>query len=151
MKLRRKCSHPECKNKLLENNKSRFCQKHSDYSTLKRFASFKRHCKKRNLPVNISFPKYLDIIKQNCYYCGADLMIMTGSGLDRKNNTLGYSVKNALPCCPTCNHVRGNYFTVEEFKLVIDFVRKMRNNIKQIWPKFIGFNKTKRRKRKYGI
>lgn len=151
MKLSKKCSHPECDKKLNENNESRFCTRHADYSTLKRFAAFKRLCKRRNLPVNISFPKYIETIKQGCFYCGDDLMIMTGAGLDRKNNTLGYSIKNTVPCCPTCNNVRGNNFTVEEFKLLIDFVRKMRNNIKQIWPKFLGFNNTKRRKRKYGI
>jgi hypothetical protein len=74
-----------------------------------------------------------------------DLMIMTGSGLDRINNKYGYSKKNAIPCCPTCNLVRGSYFTVKEFKKCIDFLRKLRNNKKQLWPKFVGLSKQKRR------
>lgn len=144
------CKHPDCTSTLSSLNKSRFCKNHSEYSTLRRYAKLKKQCKKRNLPFNISFKDFLTKIKASCYYCGTDLMVMTGSGLDRINNQLGYSKRNTIGCCPTCNHVRGNFFTSDEFKLVVDFIRKMRNNVKQIWPQFTGFNKTKRRKR-HGI
>lgn len=148
MKLNKKCSHPECNNILSTVNKSRFCKIHRDYSTIRRFRRIKDGAKKRNLPVNLTFQKYLDIIKQGCYYCGKDLMLMIGTGLDRINNELGYSSKNSIPCCPTCNDIRGRHFTVEEFKKLVDFVFKLRKTNK--WPEYISTLKTKRRAR-YGV
>jgi hypothetical protein len=99
--------------------------------------------------VNLSFNYFLDIIKQGCYYCGKDLMVMTGTGLDRKDNKLGYSKRNAIGCCPNCNMVRGNFFTVEEFKEVIKFVQKLRKR-DNIWTESTVYKHTKRRKR-HGI
>lgn len=148
MKLSKKCSHPECKNILKTGNKSRFCKKHREYSTLRRYGKLKSNARQRNLPVNLTFQKYLDIIKQGCYYCGKDLMVMAGTGLDRINNELGYSHKNSIACCATCNSVRGSHFTVEEFKKVIKFIFKMRKTNK--WPEYISTHKTKRRAR-YGV
>lgn len=140
------CKHPECKNPIHGYNKSRFCVKHKNYSTLSRYGTLKKQCQNRDLPINLSFKLFLDIIKQGCYYCGKDLMMMTGTGLDRKDNKLGYSKRNAIGCCPSCNIVRGNLFTVEEFKEVIKFIQKLRKR-DNIWEEFTSLNKAKRRKR----
>lgn len=142
---RQQCQHPKCKKLKRKYSKSRFCTKHQGYSTLTRWARAVRSAKFRRLAFKLKFQQYLSLIKRGCFYCGGNLLMMTGSALDRKNNKYGYSTKNSIPCCPTCNYVRGNNFTVREFKKIIDFVRQMRHNKTSIWPEFSGL-KIKRRR-----
>lgn len=58
-----------------------------------------------------------DIIKlcqQNCYYCGEppkqklpENRVKNGhfihNGIDRKDNNIGYTMDNCVPCCTKCN------------------------------------------------
>lgn len=37
-----------------------------------------------------------------CTYCG----IFPSRGVDRRNNKLGYTVKNSVPCCAKCNYAK---------------------------------------------
>jgi hypothetical protein len=150
MKLDPRCQHPKCNNKLGKANKSRFCNKHSDFSTLRRYSSLKKNSKIRDLPVNLSFKNYLDIIKKGCYYCSKDIMIMTGTGLDRINNKLGYSKKNAIACCANCNMFRGTFFTMDEFKNIIKYIQVHIKKKQNIWEEFTS-HLTKNRRKRHGI
>lgn len=47
-----------------------------------------------------------EIVSQNCRYCG-----ISGTpyvGIDRVDNTLGYTADNCVPCCSVCNMAKGN-------------------------------------------
>lgn len=135
------CQHPQCNNPTRKNSRSRFCHKHRNYSTLQRWKAAAQSARRRRLAFNLGFKKYLRLLKKGCFYCGANLLMMVGTALDRRNNKHGYSERNSIPCCATCNYVRGSYFSVGEFKKVIDFVRQMRDNKKQIWPEFTGLRR----------
>jgi len=60
----------------------------------------------------------------NCHYCGAaPTQVMKGSscrtpylynGVDRQDNTKGYTLENCVPCCGTCNDMK-RARTVERF------------------------------------
>lgn len=143
--MKRTCKHPKCGTPLKKFQKSRFCRNHRQWSTITRYRAFKYSANKRRLRVNITFRQYLTIIKKSCYYCRRSLMIMSGSGLDRKDNRYGYSMKNTLACCPTCNMARGSFFTVKEFKKVVAYLRKLRYNTTNLWPEYCATKKTKRR------
>lgn len=80
-----------------------------------RYSNSKRKAIKRGLTWNLSLDDFEVLIKNNCCYCGRELnKDATGSTLDRKNNRLGYSLENVVPCCPRCNSVKMDYFTYEE-------------------------------------
>lgn len=81
-----------------------------------RFASCLRYSKSRNLEWSIPFESYERLISKNCDYCEGPLP-PTRVGLDRKNNDLGYTLENVVPCCRYCNQLKSDIFTYEEFKL----------------------------------
>jgi hypothetical protein len=66
----------------------------------------------------MTFEVYLEIIKQNCIWCGRTPNEANGIGIDRKDNRFGHVIGNIEPCCWRCNRMRGE-LTVEEFKLAV--------------------------------
>lgn len=62
----------------------------------------------------MSFISYLKLCAKPCYYCLGPTIDKTGIGLDRVNNRLGYTVKNVVPACKSCNYWRNVFHTVQE-------------------------------------
>ncbi len=72
------------------------------------FSQVKSRAKKRKLNFDLTLDTYVAIISDGiCAYCSSPLP-ECGSGLDRKDSTLGYSVNNCVPCCRRCNEIRGH-------------------------------------------
>ena len=69
-----------------------------------------------------------DFLQQPCVYCGDTENI----GLERIDNDLGHCKANCLPCCTLCNLTRGSRYTVEEFKLIGEVIKVIKNNRKTI-------------------
>ena len=46
-----------------------------------------------------------------CFYCGKEISTI---GIDRVDNTKGYSVDNLVPCCTDCNKAK-NALSQEQF------------------------------------
>jgi len=79
-----------------------------------RHALLKAKCKHRKIPMYLTLDEYRALIEgKNCTYCGCPVG-KTGSGLDRQDNTLGYTPTNAVPCCYRCNVMKAD-LTVDEF------------------------------------
>jgi hypothetical protein len=66
--------------------------------------------KKKNEFV-LSLEDFTAVVLQPCRYCGEDTKRI---GIDRIDNTLGYTKENSAPCCKTCNYMKKNH-TVEDF------------------------------------
>ncbi len=53
-----------------------------------------------------------------CYYCGIGLSTNGNRAaqisVDRKDNSIGYTIENIELCCQRCNTIKGNIFTAEE-------------------------------------
>lgn len=101
------------------------------------FARMKLDAKKRNYKWDLTKEQVKILTKQNCYYCGM-LPNQTGiskfpngnyiyNGLDRTDNTKGYTIDNVVPCCIKCNHAKWT-LGIEEFKL----------HIKKIYEYFVS-------------
>jgi hypothetical protein len=60
--------------------------------------------KSRVTGIKFDIPKeeYMKIVVLPCHYCGMQ-KFETGTGLDRINSALGYSLNNVVPCCHFCN------------------------------------------------
>jgi hypothetical protein len=78
---------------------------------------YRKAAKDRGIPFNIDLEFFRVITKGNCFYCGvmpgerAQLHPSangryTGNGVDRIDNSLGYSVGNCVPCCEICNKAK---------------------------------------------
>lgn len=79
-----------------------------------RYALLKAKCKHRRIPIYITLAEYQRLIEgKNCTYCRCPIG-KSGSGLDRRDNTMGYTPTNAVPCCYRCNVMKAD-LTLEEF------------------------------------
>lgn len=45
----------------------------------------------------------------NCYLCGKINTSTHTNGIDRINNSIGYTVENSRACCKTCNYTKNSY------------------------------------------
>lgn len=45
------------------------------------------------------------MVRADCWYCGSPPKIEF-NGIDRKDNTSGYTEGNCVPCCSTCNYMK---------------------------------------------
>ena len=87
--------------------------------------SFKSDAKRRGLEWQLTDEQVRHLTKQRCHYCGAKpsrIKRSKGSvgdyaynGVDRVDNTRGYTIDNVVSCCFTCNRAK-NTMTLEEFR-----------------------------------
>lgn len=70
---------------------------------LGKFRSLKGSAVKRNYSVDISFEQFVEIVSNPCTYCGE---FEKRIGIDRVDNSLGYTKENSTPCCTTCNMMK---------------------------------------------
>jgi len=94
-------------------------------STHDRFVRSRRSARKRrSLEWTIIESEYEILIKMPCHYCGG-LLGVTGCGLDRKDNNLGYTAENVVPCCRRCNVVKNDYFSYDEMLILAPSLKEI--------------------------
>lgn len=87
----------------------------------------KRHLKLgRKAQDALKVTEYVELISKGCYYCETDLKQRSGIRLDRIDNSKGYEQYNVVPCCHSCNMLRGDRLTVEETQAVVALLKSMR-------------------------
>jgi hypothetical protein len=89
------------------------------------FSSYKCSARNRKKEWNLTREQFEILISGNCFFCG--LPPSSGSwyhkgdnntkisGVDRLDNSFGYTLENSVSCCKTCNYAK-RIMTVEEFK-----------------------------------
>jgi 5-methylcytosine-specific restriction endonuclease McrA len=75
------------------------------------FSDHKSEAVSRGRRWALTFLEFHALRLQNCFYCGKP----GPSGLDRKNNRHGYTQKNTVPCCRSCNSKKKDR-TLAEFR-----------------------------------
>jgi len=70
-------------------------------------ASYKFRDKKKGVENDIDYQWIMDnIFTEQCWYCGeTDWRKL---GCDRKDNSLGHTIDNVVPCCSECNQKKGS-------------------------------------------
>lgn len=89
------------------------------------FSYNRRTALKRSLAWCLTKETYLVLIRKRCYYCGRQPVplwnpsakqangerkfrgVFAHHGIDRKNNRVGYTTANSVPCCWQCNRAKG--------------------------------------------
>lgn len=96
------------------------------------FNTYEKNAKKRGLEFLIDFNIFVDLIKKECYYCGVDKFneftyngkkTVKYNGIDRINNTLGYTEKNCRTACGICNRAKHKM----PVKLFEEWIERIRN------------------------
>ncbi len=106
-----------------KNNKSK------DGGLTRLYNLYKNNSKKRNLDFTLDKEQFYVLIKQNCYYCNQSpsnkFGVMVYNGIDRIDNSIGYTLSNSQTCCETCNFMK-NTSTNQDF---LNKVTKIFNNL----------------------
>lgn len=101
------------------------------YSTISYvFNNYKQSAKNNNRVFELNRDQFEKLITSNCYYCGLPASIKRESyntvdkepffynGIDRKDNTIGYTLGNSVPCCTKCNFLKKDYSEEEFLELI---------------------------------
>lgn len=85
---------------------SRYVLHRSQYH--KKYADVRVSADKRDIPFNLSFEQFKEMMLTPCFYCGCHAQIVEGKGLvlhgvDRVDNDAGYDDWNCVACCWECN------------------------------------------------
>jgi len=99
------------------------------------FSSYLKGAKRRSLNFNLSVDEFKNITSKNCFYCGINPNKISKTtnhtylynGIDRKNNSIGYTIENSLPCCTLCNKSKRD-LEYSYFMEWIERISKFRNN-----------------------
>lgn len=89
---------------------------------------YQRNARVRGYEFCLKKTEFRTFVESNCFYCGASpsnckkQRCNTGdyvyNGVDRKDNTKGYSLTNCVSCCGICNRMKLT-MSQEEFKMWI--------------------------------
>lgn len=92
----------------------------------------------RNLEFNLSKKEFISLTKQKCHYCNIEpkqnieTPYKNGSyifnGIDRLDNSRGYTLDNCVPCCGICNKAKRD-LSYNEFVNWIDRLIKNRSSL----------------------
>ena len=95
------------------------------------FKAYKREAKKRNREFSLTKEQFKKLTSSDCFYCGVkphNIRNGKGSngkfiynGIDRINNTKGYTIDNCVTCCLICNQWKKAY-TQQEFLMRIKLI-----------------------------
>ena len=110
----------------------------TEYSFRRLYSRYKNGAVTRNKEFALSYEEFELITKSNCHYCGTPpnkvanfysyikkdgKPYYTYNGIDRKDNDLGYTLENSLPCCSKCNMLKVNT-KYDEFIALIKAIAK---------------------------
>jgi hypothetical protein len=96
----------------------------------RQFKDMQASAKRRGYTATLSIEEYATFRAQPCDYCKGPLP-PTSAGLDRLDNTKGYDPGNVVPCCNTCNRMRGTWLTPDEMHVAIEAIQKYRTALNE--------------------
>lgn len=111
-------------NKLVENG-SLYPELFKNYKSCS-YNDYNYRAVKRNLEFNITPEEFDNYVLGDCYICGCGKItnINHRNGVDRFDNTKGYTIENCRSCCSNCNYLKRDY----NYKDFIDKCAMIYNN-----------------------
>lgn len=100
------------------------------------FCNYKNQAKRRRLDFLLSDEQFRQLVESNCHYCDSKPSQIVDrepanipylyNGIDRVDNSIGYTKENCIPCCKICNYMKRN-MTYDEFLAHIKKINNLRN------------------------
>jgi hypothetical protein len=125
-----------------------------------KYGYYKREAFNKGRCYELTFIESKKMFVSDCHYCGS--MAFEGialNGIDRKNNNIGYTKDNCVPCCTMCNMMKGYKLDDVQFINVCEHILTnlglidgklypecFRDGYSGNWSEFI--NTSKKRKKK---
>lgn len=99
-------------------------------------SNYKRNAKTKGHEWGLTNDEAIALFQQSCHYCGRSPYTQyskhercfgeyTYTGIDRKDNVLGYTLDNSLPCCTACNYKKGS----QSYDDFVGWVRMVAGNL----------------------
>lgn len=82
------------------------------------FDKYRYNARQRGLVWGLTFEQVEAVISQPCHYCGAKEGY---NGIDRKDSSVGYFPENVVPCCKSCNRIKGR----EPYASFMSFIQRV--------------------------
>jgi len=103
------------------------------------YYQYSKCAEKRNYTFDLTKEEFCGIATAPCLYCGSQCQnkVKGGgktsgdfyyTGVDRVDNTLGYTKENCVPCCRTCNSMKLDM----DVKHFTEHIKKIHNNLSVI-------------------
>jgi hypothetical protein len=73
------------------------------------YYDYKKRAHKKGLAFEISQDTFNHYTQLPCYLCGKEVSQTHTSGVDRLDNTKGYTIDNIRSCCGICNYTKRDY------------------------------------------
>lgn len=105
------------------------------------FLSYKKSAQVRGISFELAKSDCEELFEQNCFYCDSSPARerkvhknqnepgredgFLYNGIDRRNNELGYTLENCVPCCSRCNYAKRD-IDESEFVAWLDQITKYR-------------------------
>lgn len=85
---------------------------------------------RRKIEYSLTKDQYDELIYKPCHLCGFKNQV--GNGLDRQDNSIGYTYENVLPCCSTCNMMKA-FYTTDKFIQQIQKITEFKKEYPKEW------------------
>ena len=66
---------------------------------------------KRDYEFKLNFEEFSEIVDKECFYCHHNILEET-NGIDRVDNSKGYTKENTVSCCEMCNRMKHAYHPI---------------------------------------
>lgn len=89
----------------------------------KKLSYYEANAKSKGREFSLSKEDVGLLFTSDCFYCGKVAVLNDLNGIDRANNSVGYTKDNSLPCCAKCNYIKNKY-DKDDFLLWANMVAK---------------------------
>jgi len=114
-----------CGTEIIKNSQHDVCSdcakdyNYHNHSMLGKYRQYKHGAMRRGYEWFLSIEDFAKFWHVDCHYCGDKI---NGVGIDRIDNSQGYSSNNCKPCCSMCNEMKLDYTSeawIEQMKKIL--------------------------------
>lgn len=95
------------------------------------FKTYQEKAIERGYSFNLTREQVIKLLAGNCFFCGKEPLQIKKSkrsqliynGIDRVDNSKGYSIENCVSCCGPCNSNKSGV-TIDMCKKILEFVNE---------------------------
>ena len=84
-----------------------------------KYTSYVHNAQRRGLVLNLNETEMIRLYNMPCFYCGINPDTTTTlGGVDRIDSLGNYTMDNVVPCCKTCNFMKGKLDVLQFLKKI---------------------------------
>jgi len=97
----------ECRNQFYQDNIESIKKREKQYALTPKgkYMQYKHRAKHRSIEFSLTFEEFYSYWEEPCDYCNTPIETI---GLDRMDNSKGYTPENVISCCRSCNRKKGS-------------------------------------------